>query len=374
MDDSPVDANRVLALEVTIDQMRNQNDATHQLLQDLLERLGPAPAQNVQTRQPFSPNPSSTPISSAGRKKVSLKPSFPPDFNGDRASGKAFLTSCRTYIRLCPEAFDDDDTTKIVWAMSYMKSGRAGRWATREFEYEAKNGNLRFLDWPDFEEEFRKDFLPLDAEAAAVNILETTSYFQGKRSVDDYLDQFKDLIEDSGYTDPKTIVVKFRRGLDRQISTALAGMAFGRPSDTKPQAWFHLAVQMDQNRAADEVFHASHCQTQPSGSILSRPPMPARPTPPARFAHTNPTPGNPVPMDIDAAHRAKALSDTCRRCGKAGHWAKDCDLRFDVRYMDADELETELENKLAAKDAVPPEVPKEVEQVISVEDFVSLNG
>ena len=374
MDDSPVDANRVLALEVTIDQMRNQNDATHQLLQDLLERLGPAPAQNVQTRQPFSPNPSSTPISSAGRKKVSLKPSFPPDFNGDRASGKAFLTSCRTYIRLCPEAFDDDDTTKIVWAMSYMKSGRAGRWATREFEYEAKNGNLRFLDWPDFEEEFRKDFLPLDAEAAAVNILETTSYFQGKRSVDDYLDQFKDLIEDSGYTDPKTIVVKFRHGLDRRISTALAGMAFGRPSDTKPQAWFHLAVQMDQNRAADEAFHASHRQTQPSGSILSRPPMPARPTPPAHFAHANPTPGNPVPMDIDAARRAKALSDTCRRCGKAGHWAKDCDLRFDVRYMDADELETELENKLAAKDAVPPEVPKEVEQVISVEDFVSLNG
>ena len=79
-------------------------------------------------------------------------------------------------------------------------------------------------------------------------------------------------------------------------------------------------------------------------------------------------------MDIDAARRAKALSDTCRCCGKAGHWAKDCDLRFDIRYMDADELETELENKLAAKDAVPPEVPKEVEQVISVEDFVSLNG
>jgi len=56
--------------------------------------------------------------------------------------------------------------------------------------------------------------MPLDSEAAAVNVLETTSYFQGRRSVDDYLDQFKDLIEDSGYSDPKMIVVKFRRGLD----------------------------------------------------------------------------------------------------------------------------------------------------------------
>jgi len=56
--------------------------------------------------------------------------------------------------------------------------------------------------------------MPLDSEATAVNVLETTSYFQGRWSVNDYLNQFKDLIEDSGYSDPKTIVVKFRRGLD----------------------------------------------------------------------------------------------------------------------------------------------------------------
>jgi len=70
--------------------------------------------------------------------------------------------------------------------------------------------HLCFLDWLDFEDEFRKDFMPLDAEAAAINVLETTTYFQGKRSVDDYLDQFCDLIYDSRYTDTKTVVVKFR--------------------------------------------------------------------------------------------------------------------------------------------------------------------
>ena len=99
--------------------------------------------------------------------------------------------------------------------MSYMKAGRAGRWATREFEHEAKTGHLRFLDWLDFEEEFQKDFMPLDSEATAINVLETTTYFQGKWMVDDYLDQFRDLIYDSRYTDPKTVIVKFCRGLDR---------------------------------------------------------------------------------------------------------------------------------------------------------------
>ena len=58
-------------------------------------------------------------------------------------------------------------------------------------------------------------------------------------------------------------------------------------------------------------------------------------------------------MDIDATRKTKSLPDTCRRCGLPGHWAKDCSLRFDVRHMDIDELQTLLEDKLAAKDAVP---------------------
>ena len=74
-------------------------------------------------------------------------------------------------------------------------------------------------------------------------------------------------------------------------------------------------------------------------------------------------------MDIDAGQKAKAISDTCCHCGKTGHWAKDCDLRFDVHYMDTDELELMLEDKLAARDAVPTEPLAEPEA--NVEDFVS---
>ena len=139
-----------------------------------------------------------------------------------------------------------------------MKTGRANCWATHEFEQEAKTSRLCFIDWLDFKEEFRKDFMPLDSEAAAINVLEMTTYFKGKWTVDNYLNQFWDLIYDSGYTNPKTIVVKFHRGLDCQISMALVGMTYGRPSDTDPEAWFHLTVRMDQNRTADKAFHISH--------------------------------------------------------------------------------------------------------------------
>jgi len=72
--------------------------------------------------------------------------------------------------------------------------------------------------------------------------------------------------------------------------------------------------------------------------------------------------------------KAKTTPDTCRHCGKTGHWAKDCDLCFDVRYMDADELETELENKLATKDVAPTEASEETEPPVNVEEFVSRSG
>jgi len=213
IDDQPVHMDCVHAIEATMDKMKSQHEATHQLLQDVLAGLSPTQAQNVQDPLPThpaqrSPMPS-IPASSTSRKKLTLKPSFPPKFSGDQAAGKAFLTSCQTYIRLCPKVFEDD-LTKIVWAMLYMKTGRTTRWATREFEQEAKTSCLCFLDWLDFKDEFQKNFMLLNLEAAAINVLETATYFQGKGTVDNYLDQFWDLIYDSRYTNLKTVVVKFR--------------------------------------------------------------------------------------------------------------------------------------------------------------------
>ncbi|KIM48966.1 hypothetical protein M413DRAFT_47563, partial [Hebeloma cylindrosporum] len=264
------------------------------------------------------------PAGSPEPRKPAVKPSVPADFDGDRSKGKAFLTSCHTYIRLVPDSFTSHHT-QIIWAMSYMKTGRASRWAAHEFEYEATQGALCFYDWDEFEGEFRKAFLPLNVEAAAVNTLETTAYFQGKHSVAEYLDQFQDLIYDSGYKDPKTIVVKFRRGLDRRISNALAGMTTGRPSDTDPGAWFDLATQMDQNSATDRAFHASLSPLPPFSSPFvspsrSSPSLPSQVTPAVSYAHVTPSSGNPVPMEIDATQRAKAIAD----CWNSGAHARRC--------------------------------------------------
>ena len=103
---------------------------------------------------------------------------------------------------------------------------------------------------------------PAHSDTLAINCLESTAYYQKARPLDEYIDKFQDLIADSGYSDLKTIVVKFRRGLSAQIQNSVATMASGRPSDASPGAWYAMARVVDQNRAANEAF-TSTFQTLP---------------------------------------------------------------------------------------------------------------
>jgi hypothetical protein len=69
----------------------------------------------------------------------------------------------------------------------------------------------------------------------ATNTLEGNTYFQRNRNVN----KFQDLISESGYTSPKTIVVKFRWGPRDAITT----MAVGRPDDLDPEGWFEAGSE-----------------------------------------------------------------------------------------------------------------------------------
>jgi len=205
-------------------------------------------------------SPTSLLVASATKPKNNLKPSPPPNFDGDRQKGRGFINACQACFHLCPDNFPDEQT-KIQWAMTFMNQGRAQKWANRIYRWESVPANRRalyFVDWDDFQSRFRTEFFPLHSDAAATNCLEGVSYFQGRRTVDDYLDNFRDLISDSGYTDPKTIVVKFQRGLNPTIADAVATMAAGRPDDLNPEAWYEAAIRINQNLAANAAFRSAH--------------------------------------------------------------------------------------------------------------------
>ena len=76
-----------------------------------------------------------------------------------------------------------------------MKSRQAAKWAEQIFLWEEEHqGYSKFLDWEEFRKEFWKDFCPAHADVTAINKLESTGYYQKSQSIDDYLDEFIELI------------------------------------------------------------------------------------------------------------------------------------------------------------------------------------
>jgi hypothetical protein len=142
-----------------------------------------------------------------------VKPGVPSHFGGDRAQGRAFLMSCELYISLTASDFVDEQV-RIHWALSYFKGGRTASFTEHILRQELRTGKMCFASWSDFTKEFVATFCPENEATMALMQLESDRYYQGKWNVEAYIDEFKDLIDLSGYTDPITIILKFHRGLN----------------------------------------------------------------------------------------------------------------------------------------------------------------
>jgi hypothetical protein len=86
-----------------------------------------------------------------------------------------------------------------------------------------------FTSWDGFREEFMVVFCPENEATTTLMQLESDCYFQGKQNVEAYIDEFKDLIDLSGYTDPIAIVLKFHRGLNSTTQDRIAESGTDRP-------------------------------------------------------------------------------------------------------------------------------------------------
>ena len=206
--------------------------------------------------------------------------------------------------------------------------------------------------------------------------LESERYFQGRRTVDMYVDEFSDLIDLSGYSDPLAIVIKFRRGLNASTQDRIAESGTDRPADNDPDGWYKAARRFDLNRLANEAFHASSTKRStpalhaPDGRTAYAFPRTSAPTQYAKPAHASaPPPFRPtvplhpgIPMDIDAQRAKASTPHTCHRCGSPNHLIRDCPRRFDVRHMCTEEIDDFFASVLARRDTVASGSTSEVSE------------
>jgi hypothetical protein len=221
-----------------------------------------------------------------------------------------------------------------------------------------------FASWHNFTEEFAAMFCPENEATTALMQLESDRYYQGKRNVGAYIDEFKDLVDLSRYIDSIAIVLKLCRGLNPTTQDRIAESGTDRPGDTDFNGWFKAARRLDLNCLANEAFHpasrrppthsASTPMTyappphMPFSFVRSHPPTAAIPAAMHTPSHALP-PG--IPMDVDHTRAFKPLAQTCYRCGQTGHISKDCDLRHDICHMTLDEEDDFIQQIMANRDA-----------------------
>ena len=99
-----------------------------------------------------------------------------------------------------------------------MKVAHAARFTDCAMKTAQSDRSLPWLSWADFRLEFVCKFCPKNEVQTAHTDLETTKYHQGSHSVDEYVDEFCELVDRAKYTEGSNIALKFRHGLNSTIS------------------------------------------------------------------------------------------------------------------------------------------------------------
>jgi hypothetical protein len=113
---------RFQQMEKRLNEQAEATRAMNETLNKFIAIMGNQEAARNVAPPPLVSPPVTTPLKELQPSRFKL--GVPSNFNGDRAQGCAFLTSCELYISLTQSDFVEDQV-RIHWALSYFKGGCA---------------------------------------------------------------------------------------------------------------------------------------------------------------------------------------------------------------------------------------------------------
>jgi hypothetical protein len=226
-------------------------------------------------------------------RKRSPKVATPDPFSGDRKKAKSFLRQVLVYVAGKSDEFPDD-STKVLFMLSYMKDGLAGKWGDARATSWYVLQSEPVPTWMAFLRLFGDQFR--DTQEAETARSELDSLSQGCLSADEYILMFQEIAALTGYNDV-ALVDKFERGLH----SALRKRIYDLPDvPTTLEDWYKYALRFEANWKKYKSKETSSDAPKAKETLRALPrPTPTAPVSMQRAPAFTPTAAVVVPMDVD---------------------------------------------------------------------------
>src|ERR1700678_1755286 len=152
------------------------------------------------------------PSNSNETKELRINP--PTHFTGNRDDLDNFIQDCMLYLTL-NRAVHDTDEKKIIFMLSYMMEGTAHAWKEAFVRDVINSQTDDFRSLKQFTVNLKKAFEASDLEGDARAKLRQLN--QGRKSVDDYVAQFRILAGKAKMTDDAALMEYFMEGINTGI-------------------------------------------------------------------------------------------------------------------------------------------------------------
>ena len=159
-------------------------------------------------------------------------------FNGEAAKVGGFITVCRLFLKMKLRGATVEE--QMQWILSYMQGGSADVWKENVME-ELESEEIEYESAEEFLTSLRKKFG--GGEKESVKVAELRKLEQGGRTMEEFMQEFKQAARGSGYKG-RLLVEEFKRGINGGIRRKL--MESENPP-TSIEQWYRRATALDRN-------------------------------------------------------------------------------------------------------------------------------